>query len=683
MTYRTLYSNPQGRRTLRGTTMEALVQDSEIATQNERFMEISPADFFYRNRELAGFNNPTRAIYAAVRELVENSLDACELYKIPPRIFIRLSDGDGTEGATYRLRVADNGSGIPPEYISSSFGQILFGSKYRLRQVRGTFGLGGKMAVLYGQITTHGSAVIRSSTARVSIDDLCVSSELRQGTKTLLLRLDSAKMKRRGIDRKRLLAATQIARCTVQVQELTPQRLKALVKTRDGYKEASKFLRSIRDNGSAYSPEEFARELNIDRKTFSQMTRTLRRYGFIDKQRDTWHATTPLRIKTRSLARLKQLPEQVKTLLLPVAINEVELTIDIQRNRPNIIREEVLANTNEWRGTTVEFSLEGDFTRAMPKILEYFKQTAMVNPYAEITFIDPRGRLYLFERGTTKMPTPPVETLPHPHGCDVETVQRIITTTACTNMLSFMMTHFHRVGKVKAKAFLREADIDPEKDPQNLSPDEIVVMVRAMKTFEDFLPPDPTCLSPLGEELLLKGIEKELQPEFVYVEQRKPSAYSGYPFIIEMGIAYGGEVPSSSNITLYRFANKIPLLYDEASDVSRIVINEKKDWRRYKVTPDMPIAIVTHICSTKIPYKTVGKEFIADLPEVEKEIRNGLNGIARRLAKFLSRKISSEYERKRVSVFAAYLPKIAKFSTDLSGKRRVPDIEPLLRSLRR
>jgi DNA topoisomerase-6 subunit B len=663
--------------------MEVLAQDGGIATQNERFMEISPADFFYRNRELAGFNNPTRAIYAAVRELIENSLDACELYKIPPRIFIRLSDDDGAEDSTYRLRVADNGSGIPPEYIPSSFGQILFGSKYRLRQVRGTFGLGGKMAVLYGQITTHGSAVIRSSTARVSIGDLCVSSELRQGSKTLLLRLDAAMMKRRGIDRKRLLAATKIARCTVQVQELTPRRLKTLFKTNDGHRKAVKFLRLIRDDGAAYAPEEFIRELGVERKTFAQMTRTLRRHGFIVKQRDTWRITTPLRVKTRSQARLRQLPPHVKALLLPVAINEVELTIDIQRNRPNILREEVLANPNAWRGTTVEFSLEGDFTRAMPKILEYFKQTAMVNPYAEITFIDPRGRLYLFESGTTKMPAPPVETLPHPHGCDVETVQRIITATTSTNMLSFMMTHFHRVGKVKAKAFLREANIDPEKDPRDLSANEIVVMVRAMKTFKGFLPPDPYCLSPLGEELLLKGIEKELQPEFVYVEQRKPSAYSGYPFIIEMGIAYGGEVPSSSGITLYRFANKIPLLYDEASDVSRKVINEKKDWRRYKVSPDMPLAVVSHICSTKIPYKTVGKEFIADLPEVEKEIRNGLNGIARRLSKFLSRKISVEYERKRQSVFAAYLPKIAKFSTDLSGKRRVPDIEPLLRSLRR
>ena len=40
------------------------------------FEEISAADFFYRNRDIAGFTNPTRAIFVAIRELMENSLDA-------------------------------------------------------------------------------------------------------------------------------------------------------------------------------------------------------------------------------------------------------------------------------------------------------------------------------------------------------------------------------------------------------------------------------------------------------------------------------------------------------------------------------------------------------------------------------------------------------------------------------
>jgi DNA topoisomerase-6 subunit B len=503
---------------------------------NEEYREISPADFFYRNRDLAGFSNPTRSLYSAIRELLENSLDACELYKIPPKIHIRLSlEGDTEsigESYTYNIRIMDNGSGIPSEHIPSSFGKILFGSKYRLRQVRGTFGLGGKMAILYGQITTNTPATIISSTG----------------------------------------------------------------------------------NGAIY---------------------------------------------------------------------EFTIRIDIQKNKPEVLMKKVHKNKIEWHGTIVEFSLEGNYIRAMPRVLEYLRQTAMVNPYADITFIDPSGRLYLFESATSIMPEPPKETLPHPYGCDVELFRRIISVSKCSDMFTFMLTHFHRIGKKTARRFLKYAKIDQKMNPHKLNSTEIVHIVQMMKSYGDFLPPDAACLSPLGGNLLGAGIRKELKPEFISVEQRNPSAYSGFPFIVEVGIAYGGDIPVSSGIVLYRFANKIPLLYDEGSDVARKVINEGINWRYYKISPTLPIAIISHICSTKVPYKTVGKEFIADRPEIEREIKAAIKTVARHMRIFLSRKNRIEYERKRINLFARYLPKVAKFSTELAGKRKIPDIEPLMRSMKR
>jgi len=587
---------------------------------SERFMEISPADFFYRNRDLAGFNNPTRAIYAAVRELVENSLDACELYQITPNIFLRLSqEGDNPTseegGAIYRMRVMDNGSGIPPEFVPSAFGQILFGSKYSLRQVRGTFGLGGKMAILYGQITTHGSATITSSTGTVSLDDLVTGFDIDQDRKMVVVRLNTDMLERRAIDKTALETQIKFPNASAQVNEKTM------------------FIR-------AENPQD-----------------------------------------------LKKIPDSLSEVKLASGINEFEISIDIQQNKPRIKRDTVKANPSCWRGTIVEYTLEGDYLRAMPKILEYLRQTAMVNPYAEITFIDPRGRLYHFERVTKTMPVPPRETLPHPHGCDVETLQRIINVTDSKTMANFMVTHFHRVGEKTAKAFLEAAGILPDKNPRRLSSEEIVRIIQAMKTFADFLPPDASCLSPLGEELLGTGIRKELKPEFLAVEQRNPSAYAGYPFVVEVGVAYGGDIPKTPGITLYRFANRIPLLYDEASDISRIVVNEQINWRHYKVTQDMPVAVIVHICSTKVPYKTVGKEFIADRPEVEREIKNGINSVARRLAIFLTRKISVEHERKRIDVFSRYLPKVARFSSELAGEPTKQDsdyekmVRPLLHSL--
>ncbi len=530
------------------------------------FEEISASDFFYRNRDIAGLTNPSRAIFVAIREIVENSLDAAESQKIPPDIYVRLSyEGEATkETQIYKLRVEDNGSGIQPRFIPSAFGQVLYGSKYKLKQTRGTFGLGGKMAVLYGQVTTHQAVYVTSSTGQEKI------------------------------------------------------------------------------------------------------------YSF-------------------------------------------KLMIDIQRNRPIILDRKVLINKDNWRGTIVEFTLEGDYLRAMPKILDYFKQTAMVNPYANLTFVDPKGRLYKFTRVTSEMPEPPTEILPHPYGVDVELLQRLIQITTFNNMEDFLKGHFHRVGGVTAVKFLISANLltfscnehgkleydqikwvdnralcpkcgklsqSSSKNPKKLSHEEIVRLMQNLKKYKDFLPPDASCLSPLGEDLLRAGVMKELNPEYLVVHQRKPSTYAGHPFIVEMAIAYGGGVPKRGTFVIYRFANKIPLLYDEASDVSYRVISAM-NWRRYKVAPDMPIAIVVHICSTKVPYKTVGKEFIADRPEVRREEANALREVARQLQHFLSRQEHVHMEKKRLGIFSKYLPKIAEFSATLAGEKRIPDIDKLLKSVQK
>ena len=363
-------------------------------------------------------------------------------------------------------------------------------------------------------------------------------------------------------------------------------------------------------------------------------------------------------------------------------IYSFKLMIDIQRNRPIILDRKVLINKEHWRGTIVEFCLEGDYLRAKPKIIEYFKQTAMVNPYANLTFVDPKGRLYKFTRATTTLPEPPKETLPHPYGVDVELLQRLIQITPYKNMPEFLKNHFHRVGDITAKKFLEFSGLAPSKKPKKLSHEEVVKLMQMLKRFKDFLPPDASCLSPLGEELLRAGIMKELKPEYLAVNQRKPATYAGHPFIIEIGIAYGGEVPKKGSFLIYRFANKIPLLYDEASDVSFRVITAM-NWRRYKASPDMPIAIVVHICSTKVPYKTVGKEFIADRPEVKREVANALREVGRQLQHFLSRREHVDKEKKRISIFSKYLPKIAQFSMVLAGKEKLPDIKKLLKSVQK
>jgi DNA topoisomerase-6 subunit B len=144
-----------------------------------------------------------------------------------------------------------------------------------------------------------------------------------------------------------------------------------------------------------------------------------------------------------------------------------------------------------------------------------------------------------------------------------------------------------------------------------------------------------------------------------------------------MGIAYGGEIPGGGT-KVYRFANRIPLLYDEGSDVVLKVVGET-DWARYKVKGDPPLVIVSHICSTRIPYKTVGKENVADRPEIERELRLALQFLSRKLASYMSKRGQAEMAKKRANLYSKYIPLVAQFCTELAGKKQEPDYKEMLK----
>lgn len=501
-----------------------------MAAQKVTYSEISPSEFFYRNRDLAGFSNPSRALYTSVRELVENSLDACEQEGILPDVTVKIELApEGTRAGdqvAYVITVKDNGPGIEAKYLPNAFGRVFYGSKYRLKQSRGMFGMGGTMAILYAQITTNKPVTISSS---------------------------------------------------------------------------------------------------YDGKT----------------------------------------------------THVLEMLIDIQENKPVILKHDTKPATGT--GTSVQLTLMGDYLRAASKITDYFKQTALVTPYGNITLIDPDSNVVTFQRTTTTMPSAPSETLPHPYGIDVEALRRLIKQTQDPNLVRFMTNNFHRVGERTAEKFLKFAGFTASIKPKNLSNEDAVKFVNALHQFDEFLAPDASCLSPLGEEIMKAGIMKELVPEFVVMCVRPPSAYSGFPFIVEVGLAYGGK-NIQPGTKLLRFANRIPLLYDEANDVAFKMINEEIDWKRYKIPQEAPIAIITHVCSTKAPYKTVGKEYLADRPELERELKNALREVLRKLASFVSHKGSMEFQKKRFNIYAKYLPLIARFSTELSDRKKPPDYKKLLKS---
>lgn len=140
-------------------TNGAQIHARELAKKQK---EISVAEFFEKNRHLLGFDNPRKALLTAIKEAVDNSLDACEEARILPELNIEIIQLSETR---FRIIVEDNGPGIMKNQIPRIFGKLLYGSKfYKLSQSRGQQGIGISAAVLYSQLTTGKPAVILSKT---------------------------------------------------------------------------------------------------------------------------------------------------------------------------------------------------------------------------------------------------------------------------------------------------------------------------------------------------------------------------------------------------------------------------------------------------------------------------------------------------------------------------------------
>src|SRR3989338_3681858 len=114
--------------------------------------EISVSEFFAKNRHLLGFDNPRKALIMAVKEGVDNSLDASQEARILPEIYVEVKQ---LKENKFRIVIEDNGPGIVKEQIPKIFGKLLYGSKFhRLKMARGQQGLGISAVLLYGQLTT-------------------------------------------------------------------------------------------------------------------------------------------------------------------------------------------------------------------------------------------------------------------------------------------------------------------------------------------------------------------------------------------------------------------------------------------------------------------------------------------------------------------------------------------------
>ena len=530
---------------------KTIMQVNQKQKSKIHYNKKAESEFFVDNSALAGFTGE-RILYMSVRELIENSLDSCEVNHILPVIHLRLKILDSLNDL-WTISCKDNGVGIPSEKVPVAVCSFLTSGKYVEKQQRGLFGVGLKMIAAFSTKDTDHPLKVWSKSEDESECYFDLRTDIGTNKPITLLK------------------------------------------------------KNVKNDESQIEGES----------------------GF----------------KVEAILRAK---------LSPVTKN---------------------------------------------KIYDYISQTSIVNPYSIIIFETDEGKV-TFKRRTEIMPNPSREVLPHPSDMDLKTLKKAILNfmNQKTTLQGILASSFQKMSTDKAKDIINRAGLSV-KPADKYDEHELIKVVNICKHTK-FQSPNTDHLSPIGEKILTVGMTSEYSiiqnkeatnsgsQTHLTTKILKPSltAYSSRicvvnnrPTVVECGIAYGGDIPS---FKLYRFANKIPLLYDEGSDVAREVISEvginkmgiskkevKEQFSKVETKSDrtveyLPIHIFFHICSTKIPYKTAGKESIASEGDLKKYMKSCLSDLYRKVSAQIRRELKIKEDENKLRLYKHYIPFIVDAISD-------------------
>lgn len=362
-------------------------------------------------------------------------------------------------------------------------------------------------------------------------------------------------------------------------------------------------------------------------------------------------------------------PAKIKSKIGPTEkAHYYELQIDTQHNKPEIIKEDIF----DWAknsGTRIELDIEASYQSGDQSVDEYLKQTAIVNPHVTIIYTNPKAQQIIFSRATEEMPKKTEEIKPHPYGIELGVLLNMLKNTEYRTLQAFLTNEFSRVGAGTAKEICENSALLTNIKPTEMSREQAESLIKGFSKTK-IIAPSTDCISPIGEELLEKGLRKEINAEFYTAVTRPPAVYRGNPFIIEVGIAYGGNQPGDKSANVIRFANRVPLLYQQgACAVNKSIV--QTTWRSYGLNqsqgalPIGPCTILVHIASVWVPFTSESKEAIAHYPEIIKEVKLALQECGRKLGQYVNKKKRVGDELKKRGYIEKYIPYVGEALKDI------------------
>lgn len=390
--------------------------------------------------------------------------------------------------------------------------------------------------------------------------------------------------------------------------------------------------------------------------------------------------TTGQPVKVRSKAGRRAVPMQYT------------IRIDTAKNRPEAKDEPI-----EWdkkHGTEVSIPMEGEYRRGQRSIQEFLKLMAVSNPHVNLTFTEPDGSVTEYVRNTNELPKEVEEIKPHPHGVELGILLKMIQESENRTVSAFLQQDFSRVGPTVAKEICEKAGVNTTSNPRRLDTKTVQKLKDAIEATKIKAPP-LTCIAPIGEDLIIAGLKKEVEADFYQAASRKPVVYRGRPFAVEVGIAYGrpgdtlemteaGKIVEKSvkkndellmgnadePVRLIRFANRVPLVFQQsACAITKAVVNTK--WKNYGLQqprgalPIGPMVIFVHIASVWVPFTSESKEAIASYDEIMDELKRALMECGRKLGTHVrkGKKLANEFKKR--NYITMYIPHVVDALKDI------------------
>lgn len=404
--------------------------------------------------------------------------------------------------------------------------------------------------------------------------------------------------------------------------------------------------------------------------------------------------------------------------------HHIELAMDTSKNQPEVsvdIETDDFPETSTGTGTMVAIELEARFQRGKTSVEAYLEQTAIANPHTKITFIPPdkasedptleagdeakseqdeseivRTAEYAdrieYPRTINELPTETQEIKPHPYGVELGSFLGKLKTTEEKQLASFFKNEFCRVtpavvkqitdaASTKGKTFSGQTWI------KNIDSAAAEKIYKALQNTKLRSPPTD-CLAPIGVRQMLAGMLKGVQAEFYTASTRNPAVYRGNPFQIEAAVAYGGDLPGDQPARVIRFANRVPLLYQQSACCAFKSVTDTS-WRNYNMSqprggaPVGPIVIMIHMASVWVPFTSESKEAIADYDEIRKEMKLALQDCGRKLGQYIRRRQKMKREGERRDIFERYIGEISRACNALTGTDTQELYDALLKQAKR